>query len=64
MNEAETTHSTWPAARALRAAVQRFLTAPSEAEAAEAWDEAHRLKSEGLAEESAMRAASRGEAIR
>lgn len=54
----------WPAARAMRAAFQRAMTAPGEAEASQAWAEAHHLKAEGLAEEAAMRAAPCGEAIR
>lgn len=48
--------------RAMRAAFQRVLTAPSEAEAAQAWAEAHHLKAVGLAQEAAMRATTREEA--
>jgi hypothetical protein len=46
----------FPAYDALRAAVQRWLTARTPAEHAEAWAEAQRLKDAGLEDERRMRA--------
>ena len=55
MSKAEMTHTTWPAYEARRAAVQRFLKSSSDAEAAEAWAQVHRLADAGLADKRRMR---------
>ena len=58
MSEAMTTTTTgdaWGDYRALRAALQRWMTEPDEARAVAAWGEVERLRDAGLRDERRMR---------